>query len=69
MVIKASKKHDTINTEIYILNTLDEVVNKAYEVANKGEVVLFSPASASFDMFNNAYERGDLFKECVNKLN
>ena len=56
------------NIEIYKLNTLEEVVNKAYEIAKKGEVVLFSPASASFDMFKNAYQRGDLFKELVNKL-
>lgn len=56
------------NIEIYKLNTLEEVVNKAYEVAEPGEVVLFSPASASFDMFKNAYQRGDLFKELVNKL-
>lgn len=56
------------NIEIYKLNTLEEVVNKAYEIAKKGEVVLFSPASASFDMFKNAYQRGDLFKELVNNI-
>ena len=56
------------NIEIYKLNTLEEVVNKAYEIATDKEVVLFSPASASFDMFKNAYQRGDLFKELVNKL-
>ena len=56
------------NIDIYKLNTLEEVVNKAYEVATDNEVVLFSPASASFDMFKNAYQRGDLFKELVNKL-
>ena len=54
-----------IRIDIYVLNTLEEVVNKAYEVATEGEVVLFSPASASFDMFKNAYQRGDIFKEKV----
>jgi len=31
-------------------------------------VVLFSPASASFDMFKNFEERGNKFKQIVNKL-
>lgn len=56
------------NVQIYILDTFDEVIDFAYRVSVKGEVVLFSPASASFDMFKNAYQRGDLFKEKVNKL-
>lgn len=54
--------------QIYVLDTLEEVVEAAYQVSKPGEVVLFSPASASFDMFNNAYERGDLFKELVQEL-
>ena len=56
------------NIEIYILNTLEEVVSKAKEVAKVGEVVLFSPASASFDMFKNFADRGQKFKDLVNKL-
>lgn len=58
----------TKNLNIYVLDTLDEVIECAYQVSEKGEVVLFSPASASFDMFKNAYQRGDIFKEKVNKL-
>lgn len=54
--------------EIYVMNSLEEVVNKAYEVAKNGEVVLFSPASASFDMFKNFSDRGIKFKDMVNKL-
>lgn len=53
---------------IYVLDTLEEVVEAAYQVSVAGEVVLFSPASASFDMFKNAYQRGDLFKDLVKKL-
>ncbi len=56
------------NIQIYLCNTLEEVVNKAKEVATKGEVVLFSPASASFDMFKNFADRGIKYKELVNKL-
>jgi len=54
--------------EIYLCNDLNEVVNKAHEVAKKGQVVLFSPASASFDMFKNFADRGIQFKNLVNKL-
>ena len=56
------------NIEIYKCNTLQEVVNKAKEVAIPGEIVLFSPASASFDMFKNFADRGNQFKDLVNKL-
>ena len=54
--------------KIYLCNSLQEVVNKAKEVAKSNEVVLFSPASASFDMFKNFADRGEQFKELVNKL-
>ncbi len=56
------------NIEIYKCNTLQEVVDKAKEVAIPGEIVLFSPASASFDMFKNFADRGNQFKNLVNKL-
>lgn len=48
--------------------TLEETISIAHKIAKDGEVVLFSPASASFDMFKNFAERGDLFKELVNKI-
>ena len=54
--------------KIYKLNTLEEVIDKARIVSKSGEVVLFSPASASFDMFKNAYQRGDIFREMVNNI-
>ena len=53
---------------IYLLDSLEEVISVANEIGESGEVVLFSPASASFDMFKNAYQRGDLFKNIVNSL-
>ncbi|MEE3342901.1 MAG: UDP-N-acetylmuramoyl-L-alanine--D-glutamate ligase [Bacilli bacterium] len=66
--VMQEKKKDNYDLRIYIMDTLEEVVDVAYEVSVPGEVVLFSPASASFDMFKNAYQRGDLFKDLVNKL-
>lgn len=50
-------------------NDLEEAVKKAQKVAKTGDVVLLSPASASFDAFKNFMERGEKFKELVNKLN
>ena len=54
--------------EIYQCETLEQTVDMAYKLAKKGEVVLFSPASASFDMFKNFAERGNKFKELVNNI-
>lgn len=73
----SEKIYDAVRTEligkekkinIYKVNTLEEAVAKAREVSGKGDVVLFSPASASFDMFKNFEERGNTFKNLVNKL-
>jgi UDP-N-acetylmuramoylalanine--D-glutamate ligase len=45
--------------------TLDEAVAKARELARPGDVVLLSPANASFDMFSSADERGEKFAAIV----
>lgn len=50
---------------IFIVNDLDEAVNKAFEVSNNGEVVLLSPSCASWDMYENFEVRGNHFKQCV----
>ena len=47
--------------------TADEAVEKAMKYAKTGEVVLLSPACASFDLFDNYEQRGVLFKEAVLK--
>ena len=54
--------------EIYECNSLDETVQLASKLAKKDDIVLFSPASASFDLYKNFEERGNAFKEIVNKL-
>jgi len=56
------------NIEIYKCNSLKEVVDIALKVATDKEIVLFSPASASFDMFKNFADRGLQFKDLVNKI-
>ena len=53
---------------IYRVLSLEEAVKVAKEVAEDGEIVLLSPASAAFDMFKNFAERGKIYKELVNNL-
>ena len=53
---------------IYRCKTLKQAVETANEIAIKGDVVLFSPASASFDMFKNFAERGEIFKQYVREI-
>lgn len=60
---KQGKQIDT-----YICESLEEAVKRARRVSEAGDVVLFSPASASFDMFKNFAERGKKFKEIVNNI-
>lgn len=48
--------------------SMKEAVQIAFRQARKGEVVLLSPACASFDMFKNYEHRGQAFKDAVNAL-
>ena len=45
-----------------------EAVDKAYSMAEKGDIVLLSPCCASFDLFKNYEDRGLQFKQCVRAL-
>ncbi len=47
---------------------LEEAVEKAYQLAEEGDLVLLSPACASWDMFNNYEERGEAFKRAVKSM-
>ena len=47
---------------------LKEAVAKSIKEAKKGDVVLFSPGFASFNMFNNEYDRGEKFMKIVQNL-
>ena len=46
----------------------EEAVKAAYGVSQKGDVVLLSPACASFDLFKNYEDRGEQFKKAVRDL-
>ncbi len=61
---------DKINFKEYFLtNDFEEAVKKTIEVSVEGDVVLLSPACASWDMFPNYEVRGNQFKELVKKYN
>ncbi|MBQ4120994.1 MAG: UDP-N-acetylmuramoyl-L-alanine--D-glutamate ligase, partial [Clostridia bacterium] len=54
--------------EIIMAKNYAESVEIAHRIAKEGDIVLLSPASASFDAFRNFEERGRFFKDLVNKL-
>ena len=66
--VKEEEEKEGKDISIYMCENLQETVNLAKRYSKKGEVVLFSPASASFDMFKNFAERGNKFKDLVNNL-
>lgn len=65
-IADTAKRHGYTSYEF--VDTLEQAVKRSSELAGDGEVVLLSPACASWDMFKSYEERGQLFKEYVNKL-
>ena len=63
-----TKEKTNESIEIYKCNSLKETIEVAKEKALPGNVVLFSPASASFDMFKNFADRGEQFKNIVKNM-
>lgn len=55
-------------TDIHVVKNMKEAVNISYNIANSGDVVLLSPACASWDMYKNFEVRGKDFKDNVNNL-
>lgn len=55
-------------TDVVFADDLKEAVTLCAQCAKPGEAVLLSPACASWGMFDNYEQRGDLFKEYVNEL-
>ena len=50
------------------VQSMEDAVNAAYQMAKKGETVLLSPCCASFDLFKSYEDRGEQFKKCVRNL-
>ncbi len=66
--VKEEQERENKEINIYMVNSLSQAVILAKRYATPGQVVLFSPASTSFDMFKNMYDRGQKFKDIVNKM-
>lgn len=73
----ATKIYDAVKKElevqskqldIHMCETFEQSLELAKRIAKSGQVVLFSPASTSFDMFKDMYDRGDQFKNLVNSF-
>lgn len=58
-----------LETTCHRAGDMGEAVKLGRKLARNGDVVLFSPGCSSYDMFKNFEERGDVFKDQVNKLN
>lgn len=67
--VKLELEKENKELDIHMCESLEETIKLAKKVAKPGQVVLFSPASASFDMFRNFADRGNQFKELVKKIN
>ncbi|GAF87848.1 unnamed protein product, partial [marine sediment metagenome] len=63
--IKASPKN---KTRIEFVNSLAEAVQLANRLSESGDVVLLSPACASYDMFDNFQQRGQEFCRLVHQI-
>lgn len=50
-----------------LVDSLEEAVEKAYSFSDEGDIILFSPAFASFSQFNNEYEREKVFLKEIRK--
>jgi len=66
--VKEESEKQNKNINICMCETLEDAVATAKRVTKVGEIVLLSPASASFDMFKDFADRGNKFKELVNNL-
>jgi UDP-N-acetylmuramoylalanine--D-glutamate ligase len=65
------KLHDFFAGKVAMITdagSMQEAVEKSYQMAEKGDTVLLSPCCASFDLFKNYEDRGKQFKECVRNL-
>jgi UDP-N-acetylmuramoylalanine--D-glutamate ligase len=71
MGVDNRKIHEAFQNDVALMvntGSAEEAVKAAFHFATKGDVVLLSPACASFDLFKNYEDRGRQFKEAVRDL-
>ncbi len=70
MIVFGQTKHqlNVLFPQAICVENLAEATTLAHKMAEKGDIVLFSPACASYDQFDNYEQRGRIFKELVHKL-
>lgn len=59
---------ETMKISSFSAESLQEAVTAAYDFSDENDIILLSPACASWDQFKNFEQRGTLFKECVHAL-
>ena len=59
---------DRINISCNVVDNLKQAINKSYELSSPKDIILFSPACASWDQYKDFEERGKEFKKIVNTL-
>lgn len=57
-----------INKECIVMNNLEEATKEAYVKSNENDIILLSPACASWDQFKDFEQRGEMYKEYINNL-
>jgi len=59
---------DNLMIEVKVVETLTEAVNKAYELSSEEDIILLSPASASWDQYKCFEDRGKEYKNIINRI-
>jgi UDP-N-acetylmuramoylalanine--D-glutamate ligase len=67
-IAKTIQAHPQSHAQVRFAKTLAEAVQTANDLAGKGDVVVLSPACASYDMFENYEQRGEQFVDLVGRL-
>jgi Ca2+/Na+ antiporter len=66
--VENCKEFENSGIEIFETSRIEDAVATAKSRAKDGDIVMLCPAATSFDMFTNFEERGNKFKDLVNKL-